>query len=568
MTTEERDFLDELMVSGLTEVSWQAAMADIVKLQTAKVFLDGLSAAGLSVETWLRAKADISELLNTKAFIDGLRTAGFSKNTWERVYTAALAAGGGSETDQDDDNPEDDIIELEDGTIIPEGFIGKRYRAKGKVTVGHFIVEDADFTIEADDIIIVCGIRFVITPDPGAAIFTIHFTKPVRDERYDICFSLNSCSVTYQSERAAAHSGVFYYGVTADKSVTVKSDYTLVLQNETVVNRISGFTKITAPVSQGYFIYDDETGKPYGVGFSSDGVVDIRVTYDEDSVPTFTGGEGTTLTVPWYNDVTLADDQEYPGTLKPTDRITVTNKGRIGRLVIITDTPITLVYDHAKGVKIGDIRVPTEYDITLIKAGDVFTVKVNEANVMIPEVGTVKLDITNSIVWLDNITAVYSKNHIVADIADSVLTGALNSFTGLLIGSFNNLTVNGELQNLSGVNQFAVEEGVNLYDFSHDIVLLRSNLLLDILKDYGYNPATMTYFWENVVEQEQATGEVVTAPLGDEETAGVTSLGMPLRIFRVYFRALAEQSGDLVCSLRDKHNTGLTAVSARKNFVD
>lgn len=564
MTNEERDFIDSLMISGLTDVSWKKALADIVRLQTAKIFLDSLSTAGLSAESWKRIRDDVDDLLKTKTFVDGLRTVGFSKSTWEQVYAAALAAGM-EPTEEYEDDDDTDVIVLEDGTVIPDKFVGKTYKANGTVTVGHFIVTNAKFTVVADDIIIVEGIKFVIVPDIGAGIFNISFTKPETD--YKLLFSLNKCSVIYNSSDVAAVNGDVRCNVETDVDVTVKSDYTLTLQNETTVSAISGFSKISSPVLKGYFIYHSFGDEPVGVGYSSESTVDIRVSYDENKKPTFTAGEGTTVTIPWYNEISL-EDEKYDHPLKPVDKITVTNKGQIGRLIVETDTPITFAYNNDKSVKTGDIKLPTDYDITLIKVGDVFTVKVNEANVMIPDVGTVKLDITNSIVWFDINTAIYSKNHIVVDVVDSVLTGTLNSFTGLLIGRFNNLTVNSELQNLSGVNQFAAEEGVNLYDFSHDIVLLKSNLLLDILRDYAYNPATMMYFWENVIEHEQATDAVVTTPLGDESVVGITNLGMPLRVFRAYFKALATQSGELVCSLEDKHNVGLAAVSARKNFVD
>jgi len=563
MTNEERDFIDSLMMSDLTDESWKNALSDIVKLQTAKVFLDSLSLAGLSAESWTKTRNDVDELLKTKTFIDSLKTAGFSKTAWEQVYAAALAAGAEY---KEEDEDEDDIIVLEDGTVIPTGFIGKTYLARGTVTVGHFIVTDAVFTVVADDIITVEGVKFVVIPDEGAGIFSASFTKPQEND-YKVLFSLNKCSVVYRSAAAAAVNDTVNCCTETDVDITVKSDYTLVLQNGTVVSMISGFSKIGAPVSKGYFIYDDPYEGPTGIGYSSETTVDIKVTYGENGKPTFTAGEGTTIVMPWYNEVNL-NDQIYDGPLKPVDKITVTDKGKIGRLVVETDVPVTFVYDNPRTVKVNSIRLPIDYDIKIVISNNVFTVVVNKANVMIPDVGTIKLDITNSIVWLDINTAVYSKNNIVVDIVNSKLTGTLNSFTGLLTGSFNNLTVNGEVQNLSGVNQFAAEEGVNLYDFSHDIVLLKSNLFLDILKDYGYNPATMTYFWEDIIEQEQKAAAVVTTPLGDEEVTGISDLGMPLRVFRAYFRALAAQNGELACSLADKHNAGLTAVAAQKTFVD
>lgn len=106
MTTEERNFLNELMSSNLSGTAWTKALEDIVTLQTTKTFVDSLISANLSAESWSKALSDIENLLETKTFIDELKKAGFSADAWSTVYSAALSA----------DTPADDVTTEDDNT--------------------------------------------------------------------------------------------------------------------------------------------------------------------------------------------------------------------------------------------------------------------------------------------------------------------------------------------------------------------------------------------------------------------------------------------------------------------
>ena len=92
MTQEERDFLNELMISGISEATWIKALADITELQATKTVVDDLVAAGLSADSWTTAQSDIRDLLEVKAFIDSLKESGFSVENWSKVWAAVLNA--------------------------------------------------------------------------------------------------------------------------------------------------------------------------------------------------------------------------------------------------------------------------------------------------------------------------------------------------------------------------------------------------------------------------------------------------------------------------------------------
>lgn len=518
------------------------------------------------------------------------------------------------------------------GSAITKDYIGKTFVAlNDPVIVGYVTFNNLIITFKDASTVNIDGFYYAINTGSAPRAMSINRSITVKDMKQHCNILLvpysdqsihgmitynrinvtpTNCSISISNTwilQTVINNKICTIGI--DTSYVASDNGTVIFDHELAKNieKIEGFTMIKLYRNEGVLYYND-----IPVHFTGNDSALINVEYNDQEV-SFKSSDVTTVTYPYYVDITLKDDEHYDGeTIFNVHKFTVKNSCFIHNTQIVTDKEITLTcdeYDHIKYLDESydannlqiitindDIVNVTRYDSSFRIWQDWNSYTVKDSLIFFAN----NTGSTAHISFADptEYTFLYIKGTATVSATNASspynilvqptnFSGYFYSKEGSLTPTLNGMSLSGETFFTDG--QVVAAEFIPLTDDNGQAILIDGNEVEDARKKKGYIPImdkipfyndvldyspydfdNKEFFWERDTVLWDKPVTVITESLDDMRTTDLNEISMPHRIYRAYFKALSQDQDKYKKSrsVYERHNYALRTIHAQHSYED
>lgn len=466
---------------------------------------------------------------------------------------------------------DDTNVVLDNGAVVSTDVQDKVFTINGTATIGHFSFNCITDTSSPD----IIKVKFIT-----AEMAIVNYdTNPDTLVIFDPINSDFLVSVTIKN-KIVMISGIQGCSVRSDKkSLIVKSGEETrafsstgdcYLDNNQVACFEAGYLisldrvpTIKFNSASGFFYYTS-VGVKKMCSFSGSSNAIMTVNYD--SVGNVTGFvslvDGTVIN-DGYKSVTINKNDSKDILLENFTVYDLKGSCRLNKLTVETDKEISLEYNEGFFSYRGN-SFSSDIKCKLVERNDIFSLEYDGVIAIIKSaLVNVRVILNNSFLLSSNVKA-FSYNDATIVINSDKKISEITNLTGQyqISGTYDHKVNNDDRTMGGGINELFDSEDYQKKSKLYTALIINNDIILDnvdIFSDYDFK--TDKFSWEDTVATEKSISSLDETGLNSS-----TGLGMAHRIFRVFFRALATNNEDIICS--EKFNAALSVVSTKKSYYD